>query len=130
MKLTIVAAIAKNNVIGRNNSLPWHIPEDLKRFKELTSGSPVVMGRKTYESIGRPLPNRLNIILTKKGFQALDEIKVFNQTNELLNFLNALDQEIFIIGGSEIYNLLEPYCSKMVLTHVMEEFKGDAFFFN
>ena len=63
MKLTIVAAIAKNNVIGRNNSLPWHIPEDLRRFKELTSGSPVVMGRKTYESIGRPLPNRLNIIL-------------------------------------------------------------------
>ena len=128
MKLTIVAAIAKNSVIGKNNSLPWHIPEDLKRFKELTSGSPVVMGRKTYESIGRPLPNRMNIILTKKGFQTLDEIKIFKQINELLNFLDALDQEIFIIGGSEIYNLLEPHCTKMVLTHVMEEFKGDAFF--
>ena len=81
MKLTIVAAIAKNNVIGRNNSLPWHIPEDLRRFKELTSVSPVVMGRKTYESIGRPLPNRLNIILTKKGFQALDEIKAVSYTH-------------------------------------------------
>ena len=94
MKLTIVAAIAKNNVIGKNNSLPWHIPEDLKRFKELTSGSPVVMGRKTYESIGRPLPNRMNIILTKKGFQTLDEIKIFKQINELLNFLDALDQAV------------------------------------
>ena len=72
MKLTAVAAISKNLVIGKDNSLPWNIPEDLKRFKELTTGSPIVMGRKTFESIGRPLPNRMNIILSQKNYKSLN----------------------------------------------------------
>ena len=128
MKLTAVAAVSENLVIGKNNSLPWNIPEDLKRFKALTSGSPIIMGRKTYESIGRPLPNRVNIVLTQKGYTSSDEIKIFNNLNNLLNFCEELDTEIFVIGGSEIYKLLEPYCSRLVITHVLEEFDGDAFF--
>ena len=128
MKLTAVAAVSKNLVIGKNNSLPWHIPEDLKRFKALTSGSPIIMGRRTYESIGRPLPNRVNIVLTQKGYTSSEEIKIFNNLDNLLNFCRELDNEIFVIGGSKIYKLLEPYCSKLVITHILKEFDGDAFF--
>jgi len=128
MKLTAVAAVSENLVIGKNNSLPWNIPEDLKRFKTLTSGSPIIMGRKTYESIGRPLPNRINIVLTQKGYSSSDKIKVFNNLDNLLNYCEDLDNEVFVIGGSEIYKLLEPYCSKLVITHVLKKFDGDAFF--
>ena len=128
MKLTAVAAVSENLVIGKNNSLPWNIPEDLKRFKTLTSGSPIIMGRKTYESIGRPLPNRTNIVLTQKGYSSSDKIKVFNNLDNLLNYCEDFDNEVFVIGGSEIYKLLEPYCSKLVITHVLKEFDGDAFF--
>ena len=128
MKLTAVAAVSKNLVIGKNNSLPWNIPEDLKRFKTLTSGSPIIMGRKTYESIGRPLPNRTNIVLTQKGYSSSDKIKVFSNLDNLLNYCEDLDNEVFVIGGSEIYKLLEPYCSKLVITHVLKKFDGDAYF--
>tara|TARA_X000000950_G_scaffold134890_2_gene167857 strand:+ start:7497 stop:7979 length:483 start_codon:yes stop_codon:yes gene_type:complete len=128
MKLTAVAAVSKNLVIGKNNSLPWNIPEDLKRFKALTSGSPIIMGRKTYESIGRPLPNRINIVLTQKGYKSSDEIKIFKNLDNLLNYCEGLDSEVFVIGGSEIYKLLEPYCTRLVITHVLKEFDGDSFF--
>ena len=90
MKLTAVAAVSENLVIGKNNSLPWNIPEDLKRFKTLTSGSPIIMGRKTYESIGRPLPNRTNIVLTQKGYSSSDKIKVFSNLDNLLNYCEDL----------------------------------------
>ena len=125
MKLTAVAAVSKNLVIGKNNSLPWNIHEDLKRFKALTSGSPIIMGRKTYESIGRPLPNRINIVLTQKGYKSSDEIKIFKNLDNLLNYCEGLDSEVFVIGGSEIYKLLEPYCTRLVITHVLKEFDGD-----
>ena len=128
MKLTAVAAVSKNLVIGKNNSLPWNIPEDLKRFKALTSGSPIIMGRKTYESIGRPLPNRINIVLTQKGYKSSDKIKIFKNLDNLLNYCEGLDSEVFVIGGSEIYKLLEPYCTRLVITHVLKEFDGDSFF--
>lgn len=128
MKLTAVAAISKNLVIGKDNSLPWNIPEDLRRFKELTSGSPIVMGRKTFESIGRPLPNRMNIILSQKNYKSLDNIKIFNNLEDFLEFCKNLKKEVFVIGGSEIYNALEPYYTKMVITHILEKFDGDAFF--
>ena len=128
MKLTAVAAISKNLVIGKDNSLPWNIPEDLKRFKELTTGSPIVMGRKTFESIGRPLPNRMNIILSQKNFKSLDNVKIFNSLEDFLKFCENLRKEVFVIGGSEIYNALEPYCTKLVITHIQEKFDGDAFF--
>ena len=128
MKLTAVAAVSKNLVIGKNNSLPWNIPEDLKRFKALTSGSPIIMGRKTYESIGRPLPNRINIVLTQKGYESSDKIKIFKNLDNLLNYCEGLDSEVFVIGGSEIYKLLEPYCTRLVITHVLKEFDGDSFF--
>ena len=86
MKLTAVAAISKNLVIGKDNSLPWNIPEDLKRFKELTTGSPIVMGRKTFESIGRPLPNRMNIILSQKNYKSMEDVKIFNSLENFLKF--------------------------------------------
>ena len=128
MKLTAVAAISKNLVIGKDNSLPWNIPEDLKRFKELTTGSPIVMGRKTFESIGRPLPNRMNIILSQKNYKSMEDVKIFNSLENFLKFCENLKKEVFVIGGSEIYNTLEPYCTKLVITHIQEKFDGDAFF--
>ena len=94
MKLTAVAAISKNLVIGKDNSLPWNIPEDLKRFKELTTGSPIVMGRKTFESIGRPLPNRMNIILSQKNYKSMDDVKIFNSLEDFLKFCENLRKEI------------------------------------
>ena len=105
MKITIVAAIASNNVIGQKNSLPWDIPEDLKRFKQLTSGHTILMGRKTFDSIGRPLPNRTNIVMTKDTNYQKEGIEIVFDEREALNLIKDLNQEVFIIGGSKIYEL-------------------------
>ena len=97
MKITLVAAIASNNVIGKENSLPWNIPEDLKRFKQMTSGHTILMGRKTFDSIGRPLPNRQNIVMTKdKNFQQ-EGIKVINDFDEALELIKKSNEDVFII---------------------------------
>ena len=105
MKITLVAAIASNNVIGKENSLPWNIPEDLKRFKQLTSGHTILMGRKTFDSIGRPLPNRQNIVMTKdKNFEQ-EGIKVVNDFDEALELIKESNEDVFVIGGSKIYEL-------------------------
>ena len=105
MKITIVAAIASNNVIGQKNSLPWDIPEDLKRFKQLTSGHTILMGRKTFDSIGRPLPNRTNIVMTKDTNYQKEGVEIVFDEREALNLIKDLNQEVFIIGGSKIYEL-------------------------
>ena len=97
MKITIVAAIASNNVIGQKNSLPWDIPEDLKRFKQLTSGHTILMGRKTFDSIGRPLPNRTNIVMTKDTNYQKKGIEIVFDEREALNLIKDLNQE----GGGE-----------------------------
>ena len=108
MKITLVAAIASNNVIGKENSLPWNIPEDLKRFKQMTSGHTILMGRKTFDSIGRPLPNRQNIVMTKdKNFEQ-EGIKVINDFDEALELIKESNEDVFVIGGSKIYELFEP----------------------
>ena len=128
MKITIVAAIASNNVIGQKNSLPWDIPEDLKRFKQLTSGHTILMGRKTFDSIGRPLPNRTNIVMTRDTNYQKKGIEVVFDEREALNLIKDLNQEVFIIGGSKIYELFEPWATSLMITRVLKDFKGDAFF--
>jgi dihydrofolate reductase len=128
MKITIVAAIASNNVIGQKNSLPWDIPEDLKRFKQLTSGHTILMGRKTFDSIGRPLPNRTNIVMTKDTNYRKEGIEIVFDEREALNVIKDLNQEVFIIGGSKIYELFEPWATSLMITRVLKDFEGDAFF--
>lgn len=122
--ITLIAACSKNWVIGKDNQLIWHLPEDLKRFKKLTSGKTVLMGRKTYESIGRPLPNRINLIITSdKNFKA-DGCIVYHDLEEALKH----DSEIMVIGGSQIYKQLLDKAHTIELTMIDKEFDGDAFF--
>ena len=128
MKITLVAAIASNNVIGKKNSLPWNIPEDLKRFKQMTSGHTILMGRKTFDSIGRPLPNRQNIVMTKDENFEREGIKVINDFDEALELIKESNEDIFVIGGSKIYELFEPVANSLAITRILKDFEGDAFF--
>ena len=129
MKVSIIAAVSKNFVIGYKGKIPWHIPEDLKRFKKITSGHHVIMGRKTFESIGHPLPNRINIILTRNKNYKADGCRVVNSLQEALTKAKiSKDKEVFIIGGEQIYNLALPIADKIYLTQVHHNFKGDSFF--
>ena len=127
MSIKLICAISKNNVIGNKNQLPWNISEDLKRFKELTSENIIVMGRKTFESIGRPLPNRKNIVLTRNNnYRAKNAIVAHDLKNALE--LTGEDTNPYIIGGEEIYNLFLPIANRIELTRVHDIFDGDAFF--
>ena len=130
MKITLVAAIASNNVIGKENSLPWNIPEDLKRFKQMTSGHTILMGRKTFDSIGRPLPNRQNIVMTKDENFEREGIKVINDFDEALELIKKSNEDVFVIGGSKIYELFEPVANSLAITRILKDFEGDAFFPN
>ena len=127
--LSIIVAIANKNVIGKDNTLIWHLPEDLKRFKTITSGKTIIMGRKTFESLGRVLPNRKHIVLCNDM-----EMKIDNENVEVVNDIKYLDkyinsaEENFIIGGATIYKLLMPYANKMYITKINQDFDGDAFF--
>lgn len=127
-KISIIAALAKNHVIGSNNQLLWHISNDLKRFKKLTSGHCVVMGKNTYLSLPvRPLPNRTNIVLSRHGFEEAEHCTVVRSVDEALKKMEP-DTENFVIGGGEIYKQFLPMADKMYLTRVHKEFDGDTFF--
>ena len=116
-----------NRVIGKNNTIPWHISEDLKHFKQTTRGHTVVLGRKTFESIGKPLPGRTNIVLTRdKNFSA-DGVTVIHTLDRLSTHTKP-DDEIFIIGGADIYKQTLPLTQKIYLTMIEKNFDGDAFF--
>lgn len=136
MKLAIIVAAAKNGVIGHNNQLPWRLPQDLKYFKAVTLGKPVIMGRKTYESIGKPLPGRINIVVTRsKDWSAVDGVIVTNSLEQALaeaQVLVASNQlasgEIMVIGGAEIYRSALPFVDRIYMTRVAVETEGDAFF--
>lgn len=136
MKLALIVAAAKNGVIGRNNQLPWHLPQDLKYFKAITLGKPVIMGRKTYESIGKPLPGRTNIVVTRsREWIAADGVIVTNSFEQALaeaQILVASDRlasdEVMVIGGAEIYRSALPFVDRIYLTRVAVEPEGDAFF--
>ena len=123
--IKIIVAISKNRVIGDSNKLIWHLPADLKRFKEVTGGHPIVMGRKTYQSIGRPLPNRRNIIITRDENYEVDGCEVVNSIEEALLLTNS---DCFIIGGGEIYKQTLHIATQIYLTQVDEEFDGDTTF--
>ena len=127
--LSIVVAKAKNNIIGKNNELVWHLPEDLKHFKELTTGHTIIMGRKTYESLGKPLPNRKHIIFSQNpDFKVHEEnVQVVHSLLEIQDLIEG-KEEAFVIGGAMIYNFLMPYVKKMYVTEIKQEFDGDAFF--
>ena len=128
--LSIIVAIAENNIIGGDNKLLWHISEDLKRFKEITTNHTIIMGRKTFESLPRILPNRHHIIITRDENYTIDSdsVSIFHSLDEVLAKYDNLDEEAFIIGGGEIYNLLFPYCKKIYLTKVKKSFEGDTEF--
>ncbi|WP_417589128.1 dihydrofolate reductase [Owenweeksia hongkongensis] len=127
MNLTIIAAMAKGRVIGKDNDLIWHLPDDLKHFKNLTKGHHVIMGRKTYESMGKPLPGRTNIVITRqKDFKA-DGCILVNNIEEGIQKAEG-DSQPFIIGGGEIYKQALKYAQTMELTEVNGEFDGDTFF--
>lgn len=123
--ITLIAACSKNRVIGKDNKLIWHVPGDLKRFKELTSGHTVLMGRKTFESIGKPLPNRRNIILTRNPDFKPEGCLVYSN---LLEVLELYHNDLFVIGGEEIYKQTIGYADYIELTLINKEYEGDAFF--
>ncbi len=124
--LSLIVAMSQNNVIGDKNKLLWNLKEDLRRFKEITTGHPIIMGRKTYESIGKPLPNRKNIIITRSDIN-IDGCIVAHSIEEAVNMFPN-DEEIFIIGGAEIYKQTIGKVDKMYLTVILEDYEGDAFF--
>jgi dihydrofolate reductase len=124
--ITIIAALSKNHVIGKDNQLIWKVPGDLKRFKELTTGNPILMGRKTYESIGKPLPNRTNIILSKNENLKIDGCLVYSDWRHVLPIFE--NQHLYVIGGEEIYRQLLPVTDRLELTIIDKEFEGDAYF--
>lgn len=126
MRLSMVAALALNGVIGRDGDLPWRLPADLKRFKKLTLGHPILMGRTTYESIGRPLPGRRNLVLSRKGFSA-DGIEVFSALDKAIDAVGAVD-ELMVIGGARVYEAVLPSAHRLYLSVVHGEFEGDTWF--
>ena len=129
--LSIIVAIANNNVIGKDNTLIWHLPEDLKRFKKLTTGHTIIMGRKTFESLGRILPNRKHIVLSTNKEYTIDNenVEVVYNISDLEKYQNDLEEH-FIIGGAKIYSLLMPFVEKMYITKINENFEGDVYFPN
>ncbi|MEX2029326.1 MAG: dihydrofolate reductase [Candidatus Paceibacterota bacterium] len=127
--ISLIAAIGKNNELGKGNTLLWHMPADMKHFGEITSLHPVVMGRKTFESIGRPLPNRRNIVITRDVNYKQKGVEVVNSLAGALDLFPNQNEEIFIIGGAEIYKQTMPIADKLYITHIdAEEREADAFF--
>ena len=127
--LSIVVAKAKNNIIGKDNKIIWNLPEDLKHFKELTTGHTIIMGRKTFESLGGVLPNRKHIIFSQNpDFKENNEnVEVVHSLLQIQDLIEG-EEEAFVIGGAMIYNFLMPYVKKMYVTEINEEFDGDSFF--
>jgi len=125
--ISIIAAIASNGVIGRNGGLPWHLPADLRRFREITAGHAVIMGRKTFESIGRPLPDRVNIVVSRQAGYGAAGIVVAGSLQAALALATGED-EVFICGGGEIYQQALPLADRIYLTVLDQPFDGAVFF--
>lgn len=127
MRLSLIAAMASNRAIGIRNTLPWHLPEDLKRFKALTMGHHIVMGRKTYDSIGKPLPGRDTVIVTRNADYAVPGCLAVNSLDAALTVSHG-DDEVFFVGGAELYRQALPIAHRIYLTEIQRVFDGDAFF--
>ena len=128
MKISIIAAMSDNRVIGRDGGLPWHLPSDLKRFKFLTMGHAVIMGRKTFESVGKALPGRRCIVITRQGDYKADDILVAHSLGKALSLVAKTETEVFILGGESIYNLTLDIATHMYLTVVHATINGDTLF--
>jgi len=129
MITSMIVAVAQNGVIGLDNQLIWHLPNDLKQFKRLTTGHPIIMGRKTFESIGKPLPNRTSIVITRSKEWAYEGVIVVHSMEEAIAAAQATQtEEAFVIGGAEIYRVAFPLANKLYLTEVKADFEGDAYF--
>ena len=125
--LSLIVARAKNNVIGKNNQLPWHLPQDLAWFRQNTVGKPVIMGRKTFQSIGRLLPKRPNIIVSRNGFSAEGALSATSLENAL-EIAKPLASEVMLIGGGELFKQALPMADRLYLTEIEADFEGDTFF--
>lgn len=125
--LSLIWAMDNNRLIGRDNALPWKLPADMAWFKKSTMGKPILMGRKTYESIGRPLPGRTNLILTRQQGLTLEGCSVIHSVDEVLTMVPDAD-EIMVMGGAEIYALLLPQADRLYITEIDGSFEGDAWF--
>lgn len=129
MKVSLIAAVARNRVIGRDNRLPWRLPADLRRFKELTMGHALLVGRKTFESIGRPLPGRDMIVVSRRPDYAPEGVRVAHGVQEALGLARESgESELFVAGGSEIYRQTLPVADRLHLTRIEEDVPGDAYF--
>lgn len=128
MIVSAIFAVSENNVIGKGNDLPWRMPADLKHFKNITMGHPVIMGRKSFDSIGRPLPGRHNIVVTRdRNFRA-EGVSVVHSLREAVEIAGAdRPEEVFIIGGAQIYKKAFPYCDRLYMTRIHTETEGDVF---
>ncbi|WP_280769416.1 dihydrofolate reductase [Salipaludibacillus daqingensis] len=125
--ISMIAAFSEGRVIGKDGDMPWHLPADLQHFKKVTSGHPILMGRKTFESIGRPLPKRRNIVLTRdENFQA-SGVEVIHDVSEVTPLMNE-KEEFFVIGGATLYELLLPKAERLYITKIEHTFSGDTFF--
>jgi dihydrofolate reductase len=128
MRIALIVAVSENGVIGNNNKLPWHLPEELKYFRKITSGKPIIMGRKTFESMGnRPLPHRRNIILTRSQFAAPDCVVVGSIEEALAAAAGNID-EVMVIGGAQIYQSFLPIARRIYLTTIHQQCTGDTYF--
>ncbi|MDK1288743.1 type 3 dihydrofolate reductase [Pseudoalteromonas umbrosa] len=127
MVISMIAAMAKDRIIGDDNKMPWHLPADLQHFKKITLGKPVIMGRKTFESIGRPLPGRRNIVITRNAQYQAEGIETASSTEEALALVDKID-EVMIIGGGNIYKQFLPLCTKLYLTYIDLDIEGDTRF--
>ena len=127
MRVSIIVAMDRNNLIGASNQIPWHIPGELKRFREITMGKPVIMGRKTHESIGKPLDGRENIVLTKNEEINFEGGKCYSNLDDIFtSFRN--EKEVFVIGGSQIYEITLPIANRLYITMIDREYSGDTWF--
>lgn len=127
-KLTLIAAAGENNELGLNNDLPWHLPDDFKRFKALTSGHKIIMGRKTLETFPKPLPNREHLVITRdKNYVPKFECKLFHSLTDAIEYAKN-DAQTFVIGGGEIYSLAMPFATHIELTRVHAQFDADTYF--
>ena len=127
MKISLIVAMATNRAIGLNNQMPWHLSADLKKFKAITMGAPILMGRKTFESIGRPLPGRANIIISRNSEYQQQDCLVFNSVKSALNYCQQYD-EVFVIGGASFYNAMLDKADMLYLTQINQSFEADTFF--
>lgn len=127
LKISLIVAMDQNRVIGKENDIPWRIPSDWEYVKKITTGSTIILGRKNFDSIGRPLPNRRNIILTRDNQLTLSDCEIAHSLIEVFELCKK-EKEVFIFGGEQIYQMFLPYVEKLYITKIHHEFEGDTFF--